>query len=290
MKKPCCSKFSIFLNVILILFLIGYFLVPFVNIGILAKTFSPLCYLINAVQGEIYLPSWCEDILIPLMLNQNKNANINTNTNNNTNAANINTNTNAGDNVGIANPAAVKCAQIGGKSESYQSEGGEAAICIFTDNSICEEWAYFRGECKIGQCQKECQKVGTTNEGWYNSCTNELLQLTKCSASQQQPETADQNIQVTNPIANQQLTSPFKVEGRAKVFENQVNIRVKSKDGKTLISESTIVKSPGAGLWGDFSIEISYDFNLTKEGFVDVYSTSAKDGNEENLVSIPVKF
>ncbi|MCX6743167.1 MAG: DUF333 domain-containing protein [Candidatus Parcubacteria bacterium] len=288
MRRSNTYKFSMLLNIILILFLIGYFLVPFANIGILAKTFSPLCYLIDGNQGDIYLPPWCEDILMPSRPIQNENVNINDNTNDNINAANINTNVN-GD-VGIANPAAVKCAQIGGKSESYQSEGGEAAICIFTDKSICEQWAYFRGECKIGQCQKECQKVGTASEGWYNSCTNELLQLTKCSAPQKQPAIAEQNIQVTNPLANQQLTSPFKVEGRARVFENQVNVRVKSKDGRTLITESTIVKSAEAGTWGDFSLEISYDFNLTKEGYVEVYSTSAKDGSDENLVSIPVKF
>ena len=285
MRRSNTYKFSILLNIILIIFLIGYFLVPFANVGILAKTFSPLCYLVNAIQGDFYLPPWCEDVLVskaPTDLNINTNS---ANTN-----VNINTNTNTADNVGIANPAAVKCAQIGGKSESYQSEGGEAAICIFTDKSICEQWAYFRGECKIGQCQKECQKVGATSEGWYNSCTNELLQLIKCSAPQKQPASAEQNIQVTNPIANQQLTSPFKVEGRARVFENQVNVRVKSKDGRTLITESTIVKSAEAGTWGDFSLEISYDFNLTKDGFVDVYSTSAKDGSDENLVSIPVKF
>jgi putative hemolysin len=293
MKKSIGSKFSIFLNVILILFLIGYFLVPFLTVSWLTKIFSPSCSIINAFQGDEYLPPWCEEFLIPQMPAENENVNINDNTNavNNNVNTNINSNTNtANGNLGIANPAAVKCNNDGGKSEAYATAGGEAAICVFKDLSICEQWAYFRGECKIGQCQKECQKVDTPNEGWYNSCTNELLELIKCSTPQKQPAVAAQNIKVTNPISNQQLTSPFKVEGSARVFENQVNVRVKSKDGRTLITESTIVKSPEAGLWGDFSLEISYDFNLTKEGFVEVYSSSAKDGSDENLVSIPVKF
>ncbi|MFA5187926.1 MAG: Gmad2 immunoglobulin-like domain-containing protein [Patescibacteria group bacterium] len=282
MRRSNLYKFSILLNIILILFLIGYFLVPFANVGILAKTFSPLCYLIDTIQGDNYLPPWCEDVLIPPVPAQNTNNNANANVNANTNVANTNT--------AIANPAAVKCVTDGGTTEAYATAGGEAAICIFKDNSICEEWAYFRGECKVGQCQKVCQKAGTADEGWYNSCSNELLKLEKCSSVQPAPAVTAQNIEVTNPLVNQQLVSPFKVEGRARVFENQVNVRVKGKDGKVLIQEATIVKSPEVGQWGDFSLDISYDFTLTKEGFVEVYSTSAKDGSEENLVSIPVKF
>jgi len=283
MRRSNAYKFSIVLNIVLILFLIGYFLIPFVNIGILAKTFSPLCYLVDRFQGDVYLPPWCEDVLMPAYqaVNANKNNNANINVNANTNAAN---------NIGIANPAAVKCIKDGGTTQAYKTVGGEAAICIFKDKSICEEWAYFRSECKVGQCQKVCLNVGTADEGWYNSCTNELLKLEKCSTALQNPTVTAANIEVLNPIPNQQLTSPFNVEGRARVFENQINVRVKGKDNKTLIQESAIVKSPEAGQWGDFSLTISYDFTLTKEGSVEVYSVSAKDGSEQNLVSVPVKF
>lgn len=269
---------------------------PFLTISWLTKIFSPTCSIINAFQGEEYLPLWCEEVLIPPMPAKNENANMNENTNavavnKNTNEnanMNENANTNTADTIpNMANPASVNCIEKGGKSEIYSTGIG---ICVFSDQSICEEWAYFGNECNIGQCQKVCQKAGTEDEGWYISCTNKLLELEKCSSAQQKPTVAAQNIEVSNPTPNQQLISPFKVEGRARVFENQVNIRVKSKDNNTLIAESVIVKSPEVGQWGDFSIEISYDFSVTKEGFVEVYSTSAKDGSEENLVSIPVKF
>jgi len=286
MRKPCCSKFSIFLNVILILLLAIYFIAPFLNSGILTKVYSPLCRIIDRFQGESYLPPWCEDILTLQAADKNENSNQNTNFNQNVNGVN---DTNTNQNVGIANPAAVKCLQDGGSLENYQSAGGEAAICIFNDKSICDEWKYFREECKVGECFKICDAIGTFSEGWYNSCTKEKIKYEKCSGAITD-EIEQSNIKVSTPVANQQLSSPFKVEGQAKVFENQVNIRVKGKDGKILIQETAIVKSPEVGEWGDFSIEVNYDFNLTKEGFVEVYSTSARDGSAENLVSVPVKF
>ena len=50
--------------------------------------------------------------------------------------------------TGIANPASVYCEEHGGKLEiRTDSSGGQVGICIFSDGSECEEWAYFRGQC-----------------------------------------------------------------------------------------------------------------------------------------------
>jgi len=51
----------------------------------------------------------------------------------------------------MPNPASVYCEQNGGKLELRQdASGGVAGICVFPDGSECDEWAYFRGECKAG--------------------------------------------------------------------------------------------------------------------------------------------
>jgi putative hemolysin len=51
----------------------------------------------------------------------------------------------------MANPASVYCEKNGGKLELRQdASGGAAGVCIFPDGSECDEWAYFRGECKPG--------------------------------------------------------------------------------------------------------------------------------------------
>jgi putative hemolysin len=48
-----------------------------------------------------------------------------------------------------ANPASVFCEQNSGTLDLRQdASGGVAGMCVFPDGSECDEWAYFRGECK----------------------------------------------------------------------------------------------------------------------------------------------
>ena len=52
----------------------------------------------------------------------------------------------------LANPAAVYCAEQGGQVDIRQdAAGGEVGYCQFDDGSECEEWAFFRGECRPGE-------------------------------------------------------------------------------------------------------------------------------------------
>ena len=103
-------------------------------------------------------------------------------------------------------------------------------------------------------------------------------------------ELIDENIRVTSPKPNETVTSPFVVVGEARVFENIVNVRVTNAAGEAFINETAYAKAPDVGQFGPFSINLSYKFKNTKEGFVEVYSKSAKDGSDEDLVRIPVKF
>jgi putative hemolysin len=51
----------------------------------------------------------------------------------------------------MPNPASVYCEQNGGNLELRQdASGGVAGICVFPDGSECDEWAYFRSDCKPG--------------------------------------------------------------------------------------------------------------------------------------------
>jgi len=48
----------------------------------------------------------------------------------------------------MPNPASVYCEQQGNRSEVVTAaDGSQYGVCIFPDESICDEWAYFRGEC-----------------------------------------------------------------------------------------------------------------------------------------------
>lgn len=51
----------------------------------------------------------------------------------------------------MPNPASVFCEENGGKLEIRTAEdGSQTGICIFEDDSECDEWTFFRGECKQG--------------------------------------------------------------------------------------------------------------------------------------------
>jgi putative hemolysin len=51
------------------------------------------------------------------------------------------------DQTGLPNPAAVYCEEQGGTVDMRTDEsGGQIGICIFSDGTEVEEWAYFRGE------------------------------------------------------------------------------------------------------------------------------------------------
>lgn len=48
----------------------------------------------------------------------------------------------------MPNPASVHCVQNGNKLEIRTADdGGQIGLCVFSDGSTCDEWAYFRGEC-----------------------------------------------------------------------------------------------------------------------------------------------
>jgi len=58
----------------------------------------------------------------------------------------------SGSEVKIANPASEYCEENGGKLEiRTDASGGQSGVCVFSDGSECDEWAYFRGECSPGQ-------------------------------------------------------------------------------------------------------------------------------------------
>jgi len=51
----------------------------------------------------------------------------------------------------LANPASVFCLEHNGIIEMRQNENGQYGVCIFNDSSECDEWQYYREECKPGE-------------------------------------------------------------------------------------------------------------------------------------------
>lgn len=83
--------------------------------------------------------------------------------------------------AGIANPASVYCIDQGGTLElRTDPDGGVYGVCIFSDGSECEEWAYFRNECQPGQSQNTLvpDQPAATEETSIETTVNEIGWLT----------------------------------------------------------------------------------------------------------------
>jgi len=63
-----------------------------------------------------------------------------------------------GEVIGIKNPAAVYCMDMGYEYKIEKTESGERGICVMPDKEECDAWAFYRGEC--GRVFSYCAKKG----------------------------------------------------------------------------------------------------------------------------------
>jgi len=83
---------------------------------------------------------------------------------------------------------------------------------------------------------------------------------------------------------------PVIIEGEARVFENQLNVRIKDEDGTMLTERGVIARSENVGLYGPFEIRLSHPKPKGSKGTIETFDYSAKDGSEIDKVVIPVLF
>jgi len=103
--------------------------------------------------------------------------------------------------VGLENPAARYCEELGYTMESIERDGGTDADCIFPDGSRCGQWDFLSGRC--GQERTYCVTQGGTIEEGSNigncifsdgsSCDEFLFFSGKCAAG-------DNPVEVTEEI------------------------------------------------------------------------------------------
>lgn len=105
---------------------------------------------------------------------------------------------------------------------------------------------------------------------------------------QKEPEV---NITVSSPRANDTVSLPIRITGTARVFENQLNYRIRDADGTILTEGSTYANSPDTGMYGPFIINVSaMDAPQGTRGTIEVFDYSAKDGSQIDTVSVPIQF
>ena len=96
-----------------------------------------------------------------------------------------------GNAIGMANPAAVYCSELGYNYKIEETELGEVGTCIMPNKQECEEWNFLKGNC--GQKYSYCSELGyktkagedsaicTTKRGKEIGKVTELIGLTEKS-------------------------------------------------------------------------------------------------------------
>ena len=78
------------------------------------------------------------------------------------------------------------------------------------------------------------------------------------------------------------------VEGKASVFEATFLYRI--EDGHNVLAEGHTMADMGAPEWGNFKLVINYDQPTSPNGVLTLYVASAKDGQPEDILNIPIQF
>ena len=94
-------------------------------------------------------------------------------------------------------------------------------------------------------------------------------------------------ITVRSPVIGARVTSPVTVSGTADVFEATVSVRVLDSAGHE-IARTFTTASCGTGCRGNYSVTVSYSVPRTQPGTIEVFESSAKDGQPVNVQPIPV--
>jgi putative hemolysin len=63
---------------------------------------------------------------------------------------------------GMPNPASVYCEEQGGRVEMRTDGNGQYGVCVFSDGSECDEWAFYRGECSPDTAAEETPEPEAT--------------------------------------------------------------------------------------------------------------------------------
>jgi hypothetical protein len=102
------------------------------------------------------------------------------------------------------------------------------------------------------------------------------------------PEGNPEEILILAPGPGSRLTSPLTVSGEAdSTFEQHLVIRIVLDDGTELALVPTIIQSE-MGTRGPFEAELTFSISGERQAFIQVFSTSARDGGITHLSSVGV--
>jgi len=98
------------------------------------------------------------------------------------------------------------------------------------------------------------------------------------------------NLIVLSPVSDATVTSPLLVQGFGRVFEQTFSWRIKQADGSIVAEGYAMTDATDIGRYGPFQFEVFLPAMNEKPFTFEVLQYSAKDGSEQDLVSVPLQL
>lgn len=96
------------------------------------------------------------------------------------------------------------------------------------------------------------------------------------------------NVRISAPLQDSQISSPVSIRGQIRVFEAQFKIVI--QDGQNIIANQQVQASAGAPEWGNFDVKVPFETPKTDSGQIIFYTMSPKDGAPIVQAVWPVRF
>lgn len=102
-------------------------------------------------------------------------------------------------------------------------------------------------------------------------------------------------ITIDSPELGDIVTVPFDVSGTANVFEAALSVQVLTDDGR-LLCQHNIMATAGSGTRGDWATTLAFppldapEGQVAVPGVIRAFNYSARDGSEENVVTLNVNL
>lgn len=98
----------------------------------------------------------------------------------------------------------------------------------------------------------------------------------------------EEEILILEPGPGSRVLSPVRVAGEAdSTFEQNLVVRIILDDGIELVQVSTTIQAD-LGLRGPFEVEVPFTVTGERQAFIQIYSTSARDGGITHLSSVGI--
>ena len=100
----------------------------------------------------------------------------------------------------------------------------------------------------------------------------------------------EKNVVIVSPSQEATVTSPLIIEGFGRVFENTIQWRLKDNNNVVRDEGVDLVLAEEPGYFGLFRLELFLPAFAEDSFLLEIFSRSAKDGSEQDLISLPLRL